>query len=1251
MIPATSENIDRAMKFLKQKWNERATERGLSEPSDLSTACKFARIFAQKLFGGKLQGNWRHQIVNLNGKIIDLTGNPAGHSTQHDKSFWNNREHRESMRSCLPRVEKWIQEFTMPIKEAIATQGREWDAWITPDGKVITGNSHEEIAAKHFTKISGIDLPRWHAGEFPLKYGWIRVSRTLQQGPGVEFIGHFYPEDTSRIAIYKLIELVKQNPDARIYWMGPDDFMGGKLDHRAALVYLNQCLKRKPVRESAGSEVAAWIKEDGAIVYGDNHIPMLAKLIGAVKYEAAFELGWIRVRITPIELLGQFDDATVTRAGLYKLISLIRQNPGLDRYRVGEDTPASYGLNFRSALASLQQLLRTKPMPRQIAESRVHFPYGWVTIEGNFIDASDLPGGHEEVVTNEFGGDNYIEAFKAGWIRIAGTSTSFNIQFSFGSQRYGGHYRLGRAALATTIKLVKERNQLDQHGFIQYIIEDDDTGKAFEFKEFRKALAFLNGMYNGTAPVVESVNHYGDQGWISADGKHIPGDHLEIARKAFGSAFTGVLIDYHYNAAYKAGWVRIATGFNDFSATFDATKITRPAMNTLLKIAKDHDEDNYFFIDRVNGSGRWEEFRDARQFIRSLHQPVAEGDFNNAVIQGWITDKGEYIQGYHIDIMQDEFRSDRIETGFIHGWIRVRASTSFNSQLCTSTMTKAGLSKLTQFAKQYDRRPNRGPFFLEWMDSPGDERALAPPVLAWKKYDRLPAYLAALHQLATGQLTEAIRNNLIPYIYGWIKDTGEYLEGRHDGIIASEFGTDVFTPGMGDYEVAFKAGWVRVATGTMGETEFLLRFWPQTVSKTALLKAIEFAKDCKDADFFVASMMDSSIFKSEFRSFITELNKLMNTIPRKVVESYGPEYEYYGFINADGKYIQGRHKRIVWKYFPDQGRHEGDYQPAYHAGWIRLIITDQEMNISVEENGEMEPPRTSPLAINEVLKLASQYRFLSRFIIDDMVYTYSNFVKELRELRGVNSTRTRPMQEGYYDRDLYGWMTNTGEFKVGQHGVIAMRSFGDPTMIYNPNATHIAYQKAFDAGWIRVTRNGTREIGADYDQKTVRPQAAKALYVIISDKDFDAYYISDFPVDRRDFLKALWDASRTKIREYTTGADLYGWINAKGEFLPGPHPKIIKQVFGLDYRPEAYNRAYEEGWIRVVVKHRGIYIENMLYGERYGTVPRPTGAALRKALSIVREYRDSDLYRLNNTEYPTYTGMAQALRNLDSPAS
>ena len=113
-IKVTPEIIRMARTFLIQKWKDRAVELGRPEPDDLTGACKFASLFAQALFGGKLKGNWHHQYVLLpNGEKIDLVGGMTRDRVDytHDPEFWNNPEHVESMKSCAPRVKTWTNEF------------------------------------------------------------------------------------------------------------------------------------------------------------------------------------------------------------------------------------------------------------------------------------------------------------------------------------------------------------------------------------------------------------------------------------------------------------------------------------------------------------------------------------------------------------------------------------------------------------------------------------------------------------------------------------------------------------------------------------------------------------------------------------------------------------------------------------------------------------------------------------------------------------------------------------------------------------------------------------------------------------------------------------------------------------------------------------------------------------------------------------------------------------------------------------
>lgn len=145
LLPATPENIEAAKRFVMTKWVERHNERSpdAPAPTDLSNSCKFTSLFAQGVFGGRLRGNEGHQYVELpNGERLDLnsdardvldmrelhrtTGKTGWHSIEgreregetfhgdphaHDPSFFGSRDHLDSMRSIVPRVQDWIREF------------------------------------------------------------------------------------------------------------------------------------------------------------------------------------------------------------------------------------------------------------------------------------------------------------------------------------------------------------------------------------------------------------------------------------------------------------------------------------------------------------------------------------------------------------------------------------------------------------------------------------------------------------------------------------------------------------------------------------------------------------------------------------------------------------------------------------------------------------------------------------------------------------------------------------------------------------------------------------------------------------------------------------------------------------------------------------------------------------------------------------------------------------------------------------
>lgn len=113
-LEPTDDNIKQVKQFVLKMWKERAKENNKSEPSDLTNACKFSSVFGQKIFGGKVEGNYHHQYNVLpDGTKLDLTDGAGGtqYKLYHDKKFYGNREHKQSLDSIQPRIEDWVKKF------------------------------------------------------------------------------------------------------------------------------------------------------------------------------------------------------------------------------------------------------------------------------------------------------------------------------------------------------------------------------------------------------------------------------------------------------------------------------------------------------------------------------------------------------------------------------------------------------------------------------------------------------------------------------------------------------------------------------------------------------------------------------------------------------------------------------------------------------------------------------------------------------------------------------------------------------------------------------------------------------------------------------------------------------------------------------------------------------------------------------------------------------------------------------------
>ena len=116
VLPLTDENLRKAREFVFVKWKERAQERGDKIPEDLAKSCKFSTLFIKKLFGGSIQGNVDHQYNVIDGKIIDINKDAKDvlrleNPYNHDPKFFGNPEHMDSMKTCIERVNIWVEEF------------------------------------------------------------------------------------------------------------------------------------------------------------------------------------------------------------------------------------------------------------------------------------------------------------------------------------------------------------------------------------------------------------------------------------------------------------------------------------------------------------------------------------------------------------------------------------------------------------------------------------------------------------------------------------------------------------------------------------------------------------------------------------------------------------------------------------------------------------------------------------------------------------------------------------------------------------------------------------------------------------------------------------------------------------------------------------------------------------------------------------------------------------------------------------
>jgi hypothetical protein len=122
----TPDTVANVKTFLLAVWNERQHEFDRPKTHNLSGACKFAALFAKKLFGGTIEARPEHCWNKLpDGTTLDLTDQADAAKydltpeqlTTPDPEFMcdpdgkPNREFHDALKSCLPRVNQWLERF------------------------------------------------------------------------------------------------------------------------------------------------------------------------------------------------------------------------------------------------------------------------------------------------------------------------------------------------------------------------------------------------------------------------------------------------------------------------------------------------------------------------------------------------------------------------------------------------------------------------------------------------------------------------------------------------------------------------------------------------------------------------------------------------------------------------------------------------------------------------------------------------------------------------------------------------------------------------------------------------------------------------------------------------------------------------------------------------------------------------------------------------------------------------------------
>ncbi|MDP3887379.1 hypothetical protein [Hydrogenophaga sp.] len=115
-LPFTDANFLAAKVFVFGKWCEEAVGQPDKVPLDLSGACKYGPLFMQRVFGGAIRGHYEHQYNFIDGQLVDLSHEARDVACMrqpylHEPAYFQVPELQASLASCLPRAQRWADEF------------------------------------------------------------------------------------------------------------------------------------------------------------------------------------------------------------------------------------------------------------------------------------------------------------------------------------------------------------------------------------------------------------------------------------------------------------------------------------------------------------------------------------------------------------------------------------------------------------------------------------------------------------------------------------------------------------------------------------------------------------------------------------------------------------------------------------------------------------------------------------------------------------------------------------------------------------------------------------------------------------------------------------------------------------------------------------------------------------------------------------------------------------------------------------